>query len=341
MPVDANRLGIAAAAIVFVLATAGCSSTATTDDIQAFNATAPIVVTPQSELPQAPEITGPYHVVPGDLLELQMPTVLQAVVPDAPSVFDIEPLRCRVSSEGTIDLPAVKTLTVSEKTLTEIEAMVVRAYYPKYVLEPPQVVAQVAEYRTIKVSIQGGVEKPGVYDLRSDEMSLTAAIMKAGGVSQAGAITIRVQPPKGREMLLAVKEQNIPEVNLKLQGGETLTIDRLSGEVFTVVGLVKNAGTFPYPANSQYNLVQALGFAGGLDDLAEPDYVRIVRKDKDGRAHSVKLKVSQGQLAKASDMPIRPGDIVYAEHTAASRTRLFFQTLLGRFGLHAGGSYAM
>jgi len=57
------------------------------------------------------------------------------------------------------------------------------------------VFAQVLEYKTAKVSITGAVEKPGIYELRSDQMSLVALLMEAGGIVDEGATLIRIIHP--------------------------------------------------------------------------------------------------------------------------------------------------
>ncbi|MHC4995614.1 MAG: polysaccharide biosynthesis/export family protein, partial [Planctomycetota bacterium] len=125
--------------------------------------------------------TGPYRVAPGDLLGFTMPQVMRAVSEDAtaPSADGGTDLMARVSDQGEITLPSVGPLPVAGRTLSEIEATVMDAYHPKYLVNPPAVVAQVHEYRTLKVTVVGAVNQPGEYDLRSDEMTLNAVLTKA------------------------------------------------------------------------------------------------------------------------------------------------------------------
>jgi polysaccharide biosynthesis/export protein len=320
----------------------GCSPALPTVEEQiAFDKAADPPMLDIQSLPPATMPAGPYRLAEGDLLEFQMPQVLRAVFPDAPSVFEIKPIRCRVSDNGTICLPSVGEIKVQGKTLYDIEAAVVNAYHPKYLRERPTIVAQIVEYRTAKVTIVGGVTNPGVYDLRSDEMSLAAALMKAGGIVKDGSGLIRVNPTDQKEILLPVAGMNIPAMNMALTGGETITVEKLPQQVVSVVGLVKKPGVFPYPPDAKYSLLQVLGFAGGLDEFSEPDFLRVCRQDGDGKCVSVVIKVGNDDMPKASTIMLHPGDTVFVEQTHATRTRRTVTSILQKFGMYVGGSYPL
>lgn len=137
---------------------------------------------------------GTYHVVPGDVLELTMPAIVRFVTAEeANSCIDTAtPYLCRINESGDITLPIVGDIRVSGRDLSQIELDVVNAYYPRYVMTRPSVFARVLEYKTAKVSITGAVQKPGIYSLRSDQMSLVALLMEAGGIVDEGAALIRI-----------------------------------------------------------------------------------------------------------------------------------------------------
>lgn len=128
--------------------------------------------------------SGPYKLVPGDLLELQMPAVV-SLLPDREG-DDTEPYKCRVDAAGQIVLPIVGNLKLADKTLSQVEATVAEQYYPKYVRQEPSIVASVVEYRLSSISMAGAVRVPGSYGLRSNEMTLIAALMKAGVITATG-----------------------------------------------------------------------------------------------------------------------------------------------------------
>ncbi|MCP4263600.1 MAG: hypothetical protein GY774_39750 [Planctomycetes bacterium] len=141
---------------------------------------------------------GAYRIVPDDVLELTMPTILRIVTAESSDVTEqVTPYICRVSERGTITLPVVGEIDVGEKSLAEIESAIIYMYYPKYALTRPSVFARVLEYKTAKVSITGAVKRPGLYELRSDKKSLVSLLMEAGGIIDEGAAFIRIVRPKG------------------------------------------------------------------------------------------------------------------------------------------------
>lgn len=198
---------------------------------------------------------GPYRIVPGDLLDLQIPAIVRVISSDVSGLVQAEldknlrPYSCRVSDAGNITLPIVGEMPVAGKTDAEIEAMIVDAYYPNYVVNVPMVVCEVAKY----------------------------------------------------------KHEN----------------ERL----FTIMGLVKRPDTYPYPPDVQYNLTEALGFAGGLNMVADPHYVKIYRQDADGEIVSATFGVGAKSRADAYDVMIKPGDVICVDHTLRTRTNEFFAGL--------------
>ncbi len=399
---------------IYLIFVAGCfPELSTTEQLQRFQAAGPI--TPQvdvNRLLNAKIHTGYYRVIPGDILELRMPAALRVVSPDLPAWFkpttghdDVEPYLFRVSDAGIISLPIIGKIPVAGLTLTEIEILVVNAYYPKYVENLPSVICKVKEYQTQNITVLGGVVRPGLYKLSSDEMSLVAALMKAGGIIDEGAalITIRhadhsaeeqfegtsdidqmayqkgsdlgtesvsrpgLSPSKTDKMsvdsikesiqhliellnvsddpemvsakshkkqvdlepiVLPVKNMNIPFADVVLLDGDTIRVEKLDPEVFTVLGPVKTPGVFPYPPDVDYNLMQALAFAEGLDIALNPRYVSIYRQDADGRIVTVTFCLDDKTLARASGIMIKPGDVVSVEMTMGVRVRLVLREML-------------
>jgi polysaccharide export outer membrane protein len=195
---------------------------------------------------------GPYRVVPGDVLEFQMPTVLRVISSDLPEWLrptygrtEAESYLVRINQNGTLTLPIVGEIQAAGKTLAEIEATVVDVYYPKYVVNRPMIVCEVKKYQ------------------------------------------------------------------------------RESERVFAVIGLVNNSGVFPYPADVRYNLMEALAFAGGLDMVADPRYLKIYRQDTTGEILCATLKVESNNIDEAYGVMIQPGDFIYVDHTVHTRFNKF------------------
>jgi protein involved in polysaccharide export with SLBB domain len=353
---------------------AGCSDEVrlpTQDQLAAFGQAAAVETTVDAErIRQAKLQTGPYRVVPGDVLEFTMPALLRAVrVAEVQAAQDGDrpesPYICRVSTAGTISLPAAGELKdVAGLSLADIEEKVVAAYQSHARLRP-SVFIRVLEYKTAKVYIAGAVEKPGVYTLRSDQMTLVSLLTEAGGIAvprgagatAAGAAVVRIlraeepsaistpaaplrvgadpagagEGPRPREpgLTLPVVDMSIPFRDVSLEEGDTVVVEQVQVPLFTVVGLVNKPGNYEYPPTAHYNLMQALAFAGGLDLVAEPRYATIYRLDPEGSVVRIPFRlVQENELTEAISTPIRPGDIVAIEQTPRTRTNTMFRTLL-------------
>lgn len=129
---------------------------------------------------------------------------------------------------------------------------------------------------------------------------------------------------KTEPLVLPVNGYNIPFADIALQDGDSVVVERLEQPLVTVIGLVNRPGNFPYPPNTQYNLMQALGFAGGLDLTTEPRYATVYRLKPDGGVVSAVFKiVDDSKLTEDVSTLIKPGDIVDVAHTPRTRTKLF------------------
>ena len=260
--------------------------------------------------------------VADDVLEISMPLVLA----DAANMDrdKAKPVLCRVGADGAIVLPIAGRVPAAGKTLNQIELEIIAAYYPKYVKREPSVMARVSEPHTEKVRVLGAVKEPGVYALRSDEMTLVSAILKAGGIPEGGAAAIRIRTPgqETKETLLPVRGLNVPFADVELAGGEEIEITRFCPVGLTVVGLVKKPGFFATEPDGTYNLAQALAMAGGIDYQANPRYATVCRQTADGRLLTRPVRIDDANLSAAAAVTLRPGDTVVVENSVETDLRI-------------------
>ncbi len=444
---------------------------------------------------QAHVVRGPYRVQINDVLELRLPATLYPnIIQRGSADLGTNAQLCRVSDNGSITLPHGRLIQAVGRTLTQIEADIVGAYYPEMVKTRPSIYVQVSEYATSRVRIMGAVTNPGLYELRYDEMSLVGLLMEAGGIIQDGAAVIRithsdqtearpddataamprpddgarprpasdrsrsdtiarravqtaadylcfeqegrldttgwlsvrrggkvvfrdwldisisrqrwttlgkidavvkvervaemdmklsglaqllavrsrgrgvhlaayptsgnwsrreggvfvtsldvaenedqidpgapsVEPNDGRQetVVLPVKGVNIPFVDVSLREGDTVVVERPKIQYVSVLGLVRSPGNFPYPANAEFTLAEALAFAGGLDLVADPRFVCVYRLQPDGTVASAAFRLvdpgKNEQFTPALALPLKRGDVVSVEHTPRTRTNTFF-----------------
>lgn len=85
----------------------------------------------------------------------------------------------QVTSGGTITLPLVRTINAAGRTQGELEAELT-ARLSKTYLQNPQVTVGVKEYNSQRITVDGAVQKPGIFPKQGD-MSLLQAIAQAQG----------------------------------------------------------------------------------------------------------------------------------------------------------------
>ena len=141
----------------------------------------------------------------------------------------------------------------------------------------------------------------------------------------------RQTPLVSGTLVLPVGCGDIPFEDVALQAGDRVVVERREPPLFTVIGLVEQPGNFPYPRGAQYNLIQAIAFAGGGDRITEPRYATVYRLNDDGEIVSVVLPIahdsSRGRHTDAMQTKIKPGDVVALEHTPRTRSNVVLNRL--------------
>lgn len=111
------------------------------------------------------------------------------------SVFGVEELSraVRVNSNGQITLPLLGAVMAGGKTIPELEQQLAERYAEGY-LQNPQVTVFVTEFTSQRVTVEGSVNKPGIYPL-TGRTSLLQAIAMAQGMDdladQRGVVVFR------------------------------------------------------------------------------------------------------------------------------------------------------
>lgn len=304
----------------------------TPDELREFEAAGPQEHV--GELPlRAMRVAGPYRVVAGDLIAVVLPAEVQGDVTASGSPT-VE-IRCRVQPEGDVRLPWLGDFPVAGQTTGEIEEALADAYNrPERLKQRPNVVVTVTEHATVNVAVIGAVNQPGLHALPSDQRSVLGAVAAAGGIENSrGAARVRVlghdETGNPVERDLSVQLDDILLDDLALAGGETVVVEPLAERQFSVIGLVKRTGIFPYPQPRRINLMQALATAGGVDENAAPRYATVYRVNAEGQVIGATFKIDGTSLTDASNVWIKDGDVIAVEHTQGSWLRQFFSQILG------------
>ena len=163
-------------------------------------------------------------------------------------------------------------------------------------------------------------------------------------VSDTGTVTlpiigdIQVAGKTLAEVEQAVKEAYYPEyvTNPPMLVCQVEEYQAEHERVFTVMGLVNKPDAYPYPPDVQYNLMEALAFAGGLDMVADPQYVQVFRQDADGQVLQATFGIGEKVLKDAYGVAVKPGDVIYVNHTISTRFNKFLSDV---FHITIGGSF--
>ncbi|MBC8066943.1 MAG: polysaccharide export protein [Deltaproteobacteria bacterium] len=83
--------------------------------------------------------------------------------------------------------------------------------------------------------------------------------------------------------------------------------ERMNREV-SVLGQVKEAGSYPFKPGM--TLMQAIGIAGGMNPLAMPRKVKLIRETDAGRK-TFEVDTTKIIESRAEDFALEPGDIVF------------------------------
>ncbi|MEN1959472.1 polysaccharide biosynthesis/export family protein [Luteimonas sp. MJ246] len=100
------------------------------------------------------------------------------------TVFGVQELerQARVNSNGQITLPLIGGVMAGGKTIPELEKELAEQYSDGF-LQNPQVSVFVEEYTSQRVTVEGSVEKPGIYPL-TGRITLLQAIAMAEGLDE-------------------------------------------------------------------------------------------------------------------------------------------------------------
>jgi polysaccharide export outer membrane protein len=108
------------------------------------------------------------------------------------SVFKVPELSkvVQVSENGTLNLPLVGEISVAGHTARDVENKLATLLGEKY-LQKPQVTVFVKEYNSQRVTVEGAVKRPGVFQMQG-RLSLLQAVAMAQGLDSVSDETVLI-----------------------------------------------------------------------------------------------------------------------------------------------------
>ena len=250
-----------------------------------------LIVVFQAAAWTSPALSQDYMLGEGDVLTI--------------SVYDQPDLKSivRISGDGMVTLPLIGQIRAAGMTVGRLSNTIETLLADGYLVEP-QVTIFIEEFRSLKVTILGGVRSPGLYELKG-QTSLLELISKAGGLAEtagAEAIIRRHDPGLEEKQIINVDlqkllEQGLLSENLVIMNGDNIYIP--PKRVYYVTGEVKSSGEYIYLTG--LTVLQALTKAGGLSGKAAPNRIRIIRSidGVEQLLHNVKM-----------DEAVQPNDVI-------------------------------
>lgn len=227
-----------------------------------------------------------------------------------------------VDAAGTIRRSWLTPLKVAGMTLAEANKAF-EVHLKKFIKEP-RVKMEVAEYKSHRVSMIGGVTKPGTYNL-SEKNNFLTILLQAGGLApraKGEAVVIRAEGAEGELKRFPVDVSKLlnqadASQDIELHHGDVVyfpVANSENGDISTsqsivVTGAVNKMGSYPY--REGYTALNAILDAGGFTKFASPNRARIVRgQGKDEKTIRIDLGDVVNRGDKAKNMVLLPGDII-------------------------------
>ena len=264
----------------------------------------------------------PYSIGPGDVLSVVIFAGGQ----------NQEALDLTVASDGTVNFPFLGKVRVADLAVEELTESVTQALAQDYFVNP-QVMVNIKEYRSRKISVSGAVGKPGLYVLDSGSTSLLEVIAMAGGVTRdrgSFAYVLRgaadeIQGAENVGELMRQKQtiqvdlrdlldQGVTDKNVEILAGDVVYLPPTNFSDLTqykvyVLGKVERPGAYDF--YDGLTALDACVLAGGFAKYAAPNRTTITRRGRDSSQEAIEINLEKVRAGKETDIPLKPGDRIY------------------------------
>lgn len=277
-----------------------------------------------------PEAPPPiYRVGVGDVLQFAR---LMPRVSDTGTVSDEYSVRLLpVTSEGYVSIVEVGRVDVVGKTISEVEASISGAFLRSGV--DPRFEVSVQGFNSQKIFF-GGAVQPIALPFTDRPISLTEVMTTSGVTLDPSSDKLVKIFRGGEEYRLSAREVMTGSSSAKyyLQGGDRVYIENMFYRPETVIlaGEVGSQSLFPISAEARPTLGDAM-FSRGAIALFTSDssQIYLIRRRGDS-AVAYHLDASNpARLSIASEIELRPQDVIFVAEQPVTRYNRVMQQLLG------------
>jgi polysaccharide export outer membrane protein len=277
-----------------------------------------------------PEAPPPiYKVGVGDVLQFAR---LMPRVSDTGTVSDEYSVRLLpVTSEGYVSIVEVGRVDVVGKTISEVEASISGAFLRSGV--DPRFEVSVQGFNSQKIFF-GGAVQPIALPFTDRPISLTEVMTTSGVTLDPSSDKLVKIFRGGEEYRLSAREVMTGSSSAKyyLQGGDRVYIENMFYRPETVIlaGEVGSQSLFPISAEARPTLSDAM-FSRGAIALFTSDssQIYLIRRRGDSAVAYHLDGSNPARLSIASEIELRPQDVIFVAEQPVTRYNRVMQQLLG------------
>lgn len=229
----------------------------------------------------------------------------------------------RVLRDGTISLPLLGNFSVQGLKLDEAEQLIADMLRQGQFVRDPQVTIFVEEYVSRGVSIQGAVDRPGVYQMLG-QRTLLEMVGMAGGLlgkegERAGAtILVLRQPGDGMQARIEIDTRRLVELgdvsqNIYLEPGDIVMVPHDQKLTIYVSGAVADPGAVEFSSSEGISVLQAITAAGGPTPRARLGKVTVIRLRPDGSEERFLVNLKAIRKGNAESVRLENNDTIVVE----------------------------
>jgi|SRR6185312_14339032 len=269
----------------------------------------------------------PYHIGVGDTLYITVWDHPELTSP-AGSQQETAANGRLVRPDGTLFYPFIGDFKIAGMTIEQARQAITNGLAP--FINKPQVDVSVIGYNSQHVLMEGAFAKTGPQPVGVVPLSLADAMGTAGVNTSQASLSYVIVSRGGHDYHIDLGENAALAGQIQLQPGDRVYLPYNDATAVYVLGEVVRPMAVRFKA-PDLTLTQAVGEAGGLNQITAQGMLYVVRGLQGPEGHATVYKLDAGSpaaFALADQFKVLPGDVVFASASGITRWNRFLTQLL-------------